>query len=152
MQGSANMSLDLTYDPNNIFARILRDEIPCHQIFDDAMARGFMDAFPQSRGHCLIVPKEPATNLLNLSPISLEAVITRTQKVARAVHTVLHPDGITIAQFNGAPAGQTVYHIHFHVIPRYEGTELGAHAAGSKGDPTDLASLAEAIAKAYQAL
>lgn len=145
------MPLDIAYDTDNVFAKILRGEIPCHQIFDDAETRGFMDVFPQSRGHCLVVPKEAATNILSLSPAALEAVVTRTQRLAKAVHTVLRPDGIVITQFNGASAGQSVFHLHFHVIPRYEGDPPIGHGSAGRANDGELAALADTIAQAYEA-
>jgi histidine triad (HIT) family protein len=146
------MSLHIAYDAENIFARILRGEIPNHTIFDDAHCLGFMDAFPQSRGHCLIVPKEAATNILTASPQAVQDVIARTQKLAMAVEKALSPDGIVITQFNGAPAGQTVFHLHFHVIPRYADSELAGHGKSGRADEEELASLASQIRQAYAAL
>ena len=106
-----------------------------------------MDIFPQSRGHTLIVPKAPSRNLLDADPVALAAVIPLVQKVANAVKQATGADGIRLAQFNEAPAGQTVFHLHFHVIPVYEGVALGAHGGG-KADDADLAALARDIAAA----
>jgi histidine triad (HIT) family protein len=140
------MSLDGVYDPDNIFARILRGEIPSAKICEDERTLAFMDAFPQARGHCLVVHKaSKARNLLDAEPQTLNEVILATQKVARAVRAALKPDGITVMQFNGAPAGQTIFHLHVHILPRWEGVPLGAHGRG-QADPGELAELAKAIA------
>ena len=137
----------MSYDPSNIFGKILRGEIPAHRVYEDATALVMMDIFPQSRGHTLIVPKAPSRNLLDADPAALAAVIPLVQKVANAVKQATGADGISLAQFNEAPAGQTVFHLHFHVIPVYEGVALGAHGGG-KADDADLAALARDIAAA----
>lgn len=137
----------MSYDPSNIFGKILRSEIPAHKVYEDDSALVMMDIFPQSRGHTLVVPKAPSRNLLDADPAALAAVMPLVQKVANAVKRATNADGIRLAQFNEAPAGQTVFHLHFHVIPVYEGTPLAAHAGG-KADDVELASLARAIAEA----
>ena len=137
----------MSYDPSNIFGKILRGEIPAHRVYEDATALVMMDIVPQSRGHTLIVPKAPSRNLLDADPAALAAVIPLVQKVANAVKQATGADGIRLAQFNEAPAGQTVFHLHFHVIPVYEGVALGAHGGG-KADDADLAALARDIAAA----
>lgn len=137
----------MSYDPSNIFGKILRSEIPAHKVYEDDSALVMMDIFPQSRGHTLVVPKAPSRNLLDADPAALAAVMPLVQKVANAVKRATNADGIRLAQFNEAPAGQTVFHLHFHVIPVYEGTPLAAHAGG-KADDAELASLAKAIAEA----
>lgn len=142
------MSLDGAYDPNNIFAKIIRGDIPCAQIYEDEHILSFMDAFPQTRGHCLVIPKAASRNLLDASGKTLGRLIGRTQKIASAVKTALEPDGIIITQFNGAPAGQTVFHLHFHIIPRYDGGDMKDHAAGQMADMDDLKSLAAQISAA----
>jgi histidine triad (HIT) family protein len=140
------MSLDGAYDDANIFARILRDEIPSARIYDDERVLAFMDAFPQARGHCLVIHKTSrARNLLDAEPEALNDLIVAVQKVTRAVRTALNPDGITVTQFNGAPAGQTIFHLHFHVLPRWSGEALGAHGRGQP-DPAELQALARQIA------
>jgi histidine triad (HIT) family protein len=140
------MSLDGVYDQDNIFARILRGEIPSARICEDERTLAFMDAFPQARGHCLVVHKTSrARNLLDAEPQTLDDLILTTQKVARAVRTALKPDGITVMQFNGAPAGQTIFHLHFHILPRWQGVALGAHGRG-QADAGELAQMASAIA------
>jgi histidine triad (HIT) family protein len=141
------MSLDGTYDDGNIFAKILRGEAAAARVFEDDHILAFMDVFPQARGHTLVIPKHSgARNLLDEEPQILSNVILGVQRVARAVRAALNPDGIVVTQFNGAPAGQTVYHLHFHIIPRWEGVALGRHAGGGMADPTELKELAEKIA------
>jgi histidine triad (HIT) family protein len=137
----------MTYDPTNIFAKILKGELPCHKVYEDEQALVMMDIFPQSKGHVLVIPKAASRNLLDADPAALSAVMPLVQRVARAVKSVTNADGIRLAQFNEAPAGQTVFHLHFHVIPAYEGVALGAHATG-RADDTELAALAKDIAAA----
>jgi histidine triad (HIT) family protein len=120
----------MMYDPNNIFAKILRGEIPCVKVFEDEHTLAFMDVMPQADGHVLVIPKEPAENLLDLSEDGAKAVIATTQRVARAVKKALDAPGIYVMQLNGAPAGQTVFHVHFHVIPRDVNVPLRPHAGG----------------------
>ena len=137
----------MSYDPSNIFGKILRGEIPAHKVYEDDLALVMMDIFPQSRGHTLVVPKAPSRNLLDADPAALSAVMPLVQKVAKAVKQVTRADGVRLAQFNEAPAGQTVFHLHFHVIPIYEGVPLGAHGGG-KAEDAELAALARDIAAA----
>jgi histidine triad (HIT) family protein len=140
------MSLDGAYDPNNVFARILRGEIPKAAVFEDDNTLAFMDAFPQSRGHCLVIPKMvTARNLMDAPLESLGPLTVTVQKVARAVCAALRPDGVVITQFNGEAAGQTVFHLHVHIIPRWSGQALMRHG-GSMADPVDLQALAAQIA------
>jgi len=141
------MSLDGTYDPQNIFAKILRGDMPAVRVFEDEHVFAFMDVFPQSRGHTLVIPKHSqARNLLEEEPQVLSELILGVQRVARAVRAALKPDGLVITQFNGAPAGQTVFHLHVHVIPRWEGVPVGRHASGAMADPAELRELADLIA------
>ncbi len=135
----------MTYDPTNIFAKILKGELPCHKVYEDDTALVMMDIFPQSKGHTLIIPKAASRNLLDADPAVLSAVIPLVQRVARAVQAATNADGIRVAQFNEAPAGQTVFHLHFHIIPAYEGNPLAAHGTGKANDE-ELAALAEDIA------
>jgi histidine triad (HIT) family protein len=134
----------MAYDPNNIFARILRGEIPAHKVHEDAFTLAFMDVMPQSDGHTLVIPKYPAENLFDLPPESLAATILTTQRVARAVRKAFDAPGLMIAQLNGRGAGQTVFHIHFHIVPRFEGIDLRFHAR-EMADPKRLAQHAELI-------
>ena len=141
------MSLDGTYDHDNIFAKILRGEIPSARVFEDDHVYAFMDAFPQSRGHTLVIPKgSTARNLLDEEPEKLSNVILGVQRVARAARAALNPDGIMIAQINGGPAGQTVFHLHFHVIPRWAGQEMRLHTSGAMADLNELKAIAAQIA------
>lgn len=135
------------YDPQNVFGKILRGEIPSHKVFEDETILAMMDIFPQSKGHLLVIPKAPSRNLLDADPAVLAGAIAHVQRLALAVQKALQPDGIRIAQFNEAPAGQSVFHLHFHVIPVYEGVPLGAHGGG-KADDAELAAQARAIAAA----
>jgi histidine triad (HIT) family protein len=139
------MSLQGAYDDTNIFARIIRGEIPSVPIFEDDDVLAFMDAFPQSRGHCLVISKTSrARNILDVEPEVLAVLSAAVQRLARAVRKALVPDGIVVTQFNGAPAGQTVFHLHIHVIPRWEGQTLGRHAGGM-ADIAELKSTADMI-------
>jgi histidine triad (HIT) family protein len=143
------MSLEGTYDAGNIFARIIRGEAPAAKIFEDDHALCFMDVFPQSRGHCLVIAKQSrARNILDCEPAVLERLIVITQRLVRAVNVALKPDGIMVSQFNGAASGQTIFHLHFHVIPRWEGVALGRHGGGM-ADAAELRALADAIAAAW---
>jgi histidine triad (HIT) family protein len=137
----------MSYDPSNIFAKILSGELPCHKVYEDGVALVMMDIFPQSRGHTLVIPKAASRNLLDADPAALSAVIPLVQRVAVALKAATGAAGLRLAQFNEAPAGQTVFHLHFHLIPVYEGMELGAHAS-ARADDAELADLAKAIAAA----
>ena len=118
----------MTYDPGNIFARILRGEVPAHKVFEDTHTLAFMDVMPQAEGHTLVIPKWAAENLFDLPQESLVATILTTQRVARAVKKAFDAPGIMIAQLNGRDAGQSVFHTHFHIVPRYDGIDLRFHA------------------------
>jgi histidine triad (HIT) family protein len=120
----------MAYDPNNIFARILRGDIPCVKVYEDAATLAFMDVMPQAEGHTLVIPKEPVENIFELSTEGASALIAATQKVARAVKRGLNAPGIMLTMLNGAPAGQSVFHAHFHIIPRSHGVDMGLHARG----------------------
>ena len=141
------MSLDGVYDPDNIFAKIVRGDMPSAKVFEDHETMAIMDVFPQGRGHTLVIHKQAhARNLLDVEPAPLQTLILTVQRVTRAVRAALKPDGVFVAQFNGAAAGQTIYHLHFHVIPRWDGAPLGRHAGGGMADMGELTRLAEAIA------
>lgn len=143
------MSLEIQYDPDNIFSKIIRNDIPAVKIAETDNTLAFMDVFPQSRGHCLVIPKNvQATNLFDISENALCDLIVETQRISRAVKNGLEPDGVRIAQFNGAPAGQTIFHIHFHIIPVYTGEMLGAHAIGVQADNDELQAIATKIISA----
>ena len=134
----------MTYDPGNIFARILRGEVPAHKVYEDTQTLAFMDVMPQSEGHTLVIPKWAAEDLFDLPPDSLAATILTTRRVARAVKKAFDAPGIMIAQLNGRGAGQSVFHIHFHIVPRYEGIDLRFHAR-DMADPQLLAGHAARI-------
>ena len=141
------MSLDGTYDPDNIFAKILRGDMPSVRVFEDDHVLAFMDVFPQSRGHTLVIPKHStARNLLEEEPETLSVLIQGVQRVTRAVRAALEPDGIVVTQFNGSASGQTIYHLHFHIIPRWEGVPLKGHGVGGMADMEELKALAAEIA------
>ena len=134
----------MSYRDDNIFARILRAELPAHKVFEDDHTLAFMDIMPQSPGHTLVIPKRAGENLFDTPPESLEAAIRTTQRVARAVREAMEAPGIVVTQFNGPAAGQTVFHLHFHVIPVYPGRQLAMHAR-AKADPQDLEEQAARI-------
>jgi histidine triad (HIT) family protein len=122
------------YDDQNIFARILRGEIPAHKVYEDDAAIAIMDVMPQGAGHTLVIPKSPSRNLLDADPDILGPLLQSVQKVARAAKHAFAADGVTITQFNEPAAGQSVFHLHFHVIPRFEGVALRPHAGGMEAD------------------
>ncbi|KQV28009.1 HIT family hydrolase [Rhizobium sp. Root1203] len=132
------------YDSNNIFAKILRGEIPSHRIYEDNHTVAFMDVMPQAPGHVLVVPKTPSRNLLDADPATLAQTIPVVQKIANAVKEAFDADGVFVCQFNEPAAGQTVFHLHFHVIPRHEGVALHPHS-GKMEDNAVLAANAEKI-------
>jgi histidine triad (HIT) family protein len=118
---------NMPYDQNNIFAKILRGEIPCVKVYEDAQTLAFMDVMPEADGHVLVVPKEGAETILDLSPEGMAAMMATTQKVAKAVDRALAPDGILLKQYNRPAAGQSVFHVHFHIVPRWEDVPLAPH-------------------------
>ena len=136
--------MSVAYDPNNIFAKILRGEMPCHRVYEDDVALAFMDIMPRGDGHVLVIPKVPARGLLDMPAEALGPYMQRVQKVAAAVKAALKADGLTIQQFNESAGGQVVFHIHFHVIPRWEGIALRPHT-GQMEKPEVLAANAEKI-------
>ena len=131
------------YDEGNIFARILRGELPAVKVYEDEHTLAFMDIFPHSVGHTLVIPKAPARNLLDADAETLCHTIRATRKVAQAVKTALNADGIRVMQLNEAPAGQEVFHLHFHVIPVYEG--VGLRRATEMAPAEELEKTAERI-------
>lgn len=135
------MSLITPYDPQNIFAQIIRGDAPCYTLYEDDDVLAFLDLFPQSFGHTLVIPKRSAAcNILDVDSEALCKVMAVVQKLTRGIVDELQPDGVQIAQFNGSPAGQTVFHIHVHIVPRYTGEGLGIHAA-DKAEPEALEKL-----------
>ncbi|TLX55394.1 HIT family protein [Stutzerimonas nosocomialis] len=141
------MSLTATYDSQNIFAQIIRGDAPCYKLYEDDDVLAFLDVFPQSYGHTLVIPKRSAAcNILDVDTEALCKMAAAVQKLTRVIVAELQPDGVQVAQFNGAPAGQTVFHIHMHIVPRYAGEGLGVHAAG-KADPAELERLQARLLK-----
>jgi histidine triad (HIT) family protein len=117
----------MEYDTNNIFAKILRSEIPCHKIYEDDHTLAFMDVMPQVDGHCLVVPKIGSRNLIDADPDVLTHVIATVQKVSRAAMKAFNADGVQVRQYNEQAAGQTVFHLHFHVLPMKEAVTIKLH-------------------------
>ncbi|MFZ1812985.1 MAG: HIT family protein [Rhizobiaceae bacterium] len=138
------------YDPNNIFARILRGEMPCHKVYEDELTLVLMDIFPRCDGHCLVLPKSPARNILDVDTASLEAVARTTQKIARAAMKAFSADGVSVTQANEAAGNQEVFHLHVHVLPRHAGVSL-ARPASSMAAPEKLAGNAAKIRAALEA-
>ena len=132
------------YDSNNIFAKILRGEIPCHKVYEDDHTLAFMDVMPQAPGHLLVIPKVGSRNILDADPDVLAHTIATVQKLAVAAREAFDADGVYVAQFNEAAAGQTVFHLHFHIIPRSEGAALKPHTGGME-DNAVLSANAEKI-------
>lgn len=143
------MSLTGAYDTDNIFARILRGEIPKATVWQDDDVLAFMDVFPQSEGHVLVVSKtSTARNLLEIEPEVLAVLTAAVQRTARAVVKALDPDGFSIMQFNGEAGGQTVFHLHFHIVPRWTGREMKGHGHAPMADADQLKAVAARIAAA----
>ena len=138
----------MAYDRNNIFARILRGEAEAHVVLDEARCMAFMDAMPQSPGHALVIPKQPVADIFEIDRDALAALIETTWRVAKAVRRAFSPGGVMVTQLNGADAGQTVFHLHFHVIPRYAGERLTSHARS----PAKSETLADHAARLRAAL
>jgi histidine triad (HIT) family protein len=135
----------MTYDRNNVFAKVLRGELPSHTIYEDEDTLAFLDIMPRSDGHALVITKEEARDLFDVSPEALAKLMAVVQKLAPKIKDAMGADGVLIAQFNGAAAGQTVFHLHVHIIPREEGVELKPHAG--MADKAALAATAEKIRK-----
>ncbi|WP_372707127.1 HIT family protein [Brevundimonas sp.] len=143
------MSLHHPYDPDNIFARILRGEIPAVKVWEDDHVLAFMDVFPQSEGHVLVISKtSTAQSLLEIEPDALVRLTAAVQRTARAVEKALQPEGFQIVQLNGAAAAQTVFHLHFHVVPRWADRGLKGHGHTPMAETDALRALADRIAAA----
>jgi histidine triad (HIT) family protein len=138
-----------SYDPNNVFAKILRGELPCYKVYDDDKALAFLDIMPRAPGHTLVLPKAPARNLLDITPEDLAHVMLVVQKIAKASMQVFGAQGITIQQFNEAAGGQVVFHLHVHVIPRQGGLALKPPAT-NKEKPEILAAHAAKLVAALK--
>lgn len=146
------MSLTTPYDPQNVFAQIIRGDAPCYKLYETDDVIAFLDLFPQSCGHALVIPKRSAAcNILDVDTRALCQMMEVVQKLSRAIVDELQPDGVQLAQFNGAPAGQTVFHIHVHIVPRYSGGSLGIHAA-KRAEPAELEKLQARLVKAIARL
>ncbi len=135
------------YDPNNIFAKIIRGELPCYKVYEDDKALAFLDIMPRAPGHTLVIPKSAARNILDIAPDDLAHVARIAQRVAQAALTVFDADGITVQQFNESAGGQVVFHLHVHVIPRHEGVTMKP-AASEKEKPDILAEQARKLSTA----
>jgi histidine triad (HIT) family protein len=141
----------MSYDSGNIFAKILRGELPAHTVYETDAVLAFMDIMPRADGHVLVIPKTPARNILDIAPDDLAMLARAMQHVAKAVKTAMNADGLTIQQFNEPAGGQVVFHIHFHVIPRHEGVAMRPHT-GAMADGAVLAAQAEKIRAALAAM
>ena len=140
----------MAYDQNNIFAKILRGELPAYTVYEDDKALAFLDIMPRAPGHALVLPKAPARNILDINPEDLAYVAKVAQKVAKAAMTVFEADGVTIQQFNEPAGGQVVFHLHVHVIPRRDGVAMKPPAS-EKEKPEALAENAKKLAAAIAA-
>jgi histidine triad (HIT) family protein len=138
----------MAYDPDNIFAKILRGELPAVTVYEDDDTLAIMDVMPQSPGHTLVIPKQAAADLFDLELDAGTAVLRTTQRLAAAVQTAFKADGIMLNQFNGPAAGQTVFHFHMHIVPRYDGVPLRRHT----GDMENMEVLKEQAARIQAAL
>jgi len=134
----------MTYDPNNIFAKILRGELPCHKIYEDEDTLAFLDIMPRTEGHALVITKAQANDLFDVSPDALAKLMAVVRKLGPVIEDALDADGVLIQQFNGAAAGQTVFHLHVHILPIKAGRPLKPHA-GQMADQEALAATADKI-------
>ena len=132
------------YDDSNVFAKILRGELPAERLYEDEHTLAIMDIMPRGDGHCLVIPKAPARNIFDIETDSLAQVMQTTQKMARAVVKAFHADGVTIQQFNEPAGGQVVFHLHMHIIPRFDGVSLKPHT-GTMEDGNVLKANADKI-------
>jgi histidine triad (HIT) family protein len=139
------MHLDEAYDDNNIFAKILRGDLPCFTVYEDEQTLAFMDIMPQSPGHVLVIPKNPSTNMLTIAEEDVVAVMRTTHKIAPSIRKAMGAEGFMVVQLNGSEAGQTVPHLHMHIVPRQGGIDIGFHAR-DVADMDELAAIGEKIA------
>ncbi|MYZ46665.1 HIT family protein [Propylenella binzhouense] len=145
------MTTSPAYDDQNVFAKILRGELPSYRVYEDAHAIAIMDIMPRGDGHVLVLPKAPSRNVLDIAVHDLENLVLAVQRVARAVKKAFDADGVTIQQFNESAGGQVIFHTHFHVIPRFEGIALKPHT-GQMADQELLADQADRIKGALAGL
>lgn len=136
------------YDDNNVFAKILRGELPCEKVYEDEHVLAFMDIMPRADGHVLVIPKAKARNILDIAPEDLKNLVVGAQKVAKAVKTGMNADGLTVQQFSESAGGQIVFHIHVHILPRWEGVALRPHT-GAMAPAEDLKKYAAQIRAAF---
>lgn len=141
--------MSVAYDPQNIFAKILRGEIPAHKVYEDDIALAMMDIMPRAEGHTLVIPKEPARGLIDVDPENLARLIKRVQHVAKAVKTAFDAEGLTLQQFNESAGGQVIFHLHFHILPRWASVAL--RPPGTMADNDRLKAQAEQIKAALGA-
>lgn len=139
------------YDPDNIFAKILRGQMPCHKIHEDDRTFAFMDIMPRADGHCLVIPKSPVRNILDADDDTLASLTPAVARICRAAKAAFEADGVTVQQFNEQAGGQVVFHMHVHVLPRKAGVALRPHT-GEMADPATLAEHAERIRAALERL
>jgi histidine triad (HIT) family protein len=140
------MTAGTPYDPDNIFVKIMRGELPCHKVYEDDKTFVFMDIMPRTEGHALVVPKAGSRNILDAEPEDLGHIIRTVQKVARAAMAAFKADGVTVAQFSEPAGGQVIFHTHFHVLPRWDGVEMGP--SGKRGDDAKIAENARLLREA----
>jgi histidine triad (HIT) family protein len=138
----------MSYDNTNVFAKILRGELPCHKVFEDAETLAFLDIMPRADGHTLVIPKAPVRSILDATSVQLAAIMRTTQTISRGLMTAFGAQGITIQQFNEPAGGQVVFHLHVHVLPRWDGVKLRPHT-GEMAKPDDLKVTAESLRKAF---
>ena len=139
----------MTYDTSNVFAKILRGELPAHKVYEDDATLAFMDIMPRCAGHVLVIPKTPARNVLDATPAQLAACMATVQRIAKATMAAFEAGGVTIQQFNEPAGGQVVFHLHYHVMPRHAGVPLQPHT-GTMEKPEVLAAGAERIKAALR--
>ncbi len=137
------------YDPSNVFAKILRGEMSCYKVYEDERTFAFMDIMPRADGHVLVIPKSPARNILDIAPDDLCATYMTVRKIARAVKEAMQADGLTIQQFNESAGGQVVFHLHVHILPRWDDVPLRRHK-GQMADQSVLKEYAEKIRAALR--
>jgi len=143
------MSLTGTYDPENVFAKIVRGELPAVKVHEDDRVLAFMDVFPQSEGHVLVISKvSHARNLIEAEPEVTTELALMTQRISAVMPAALGCDGVSVMQFNGESGGQTVFHLHFHVIPRWTGRPMRSHGSGQMADVDELAAIAAKLSAA----
>ena len=141
----------MSYDPSNIFARILRGELPAHVVEETEDTLTFMDIMPKANGHALVIPKEDAPNIFEISDDALQGLIRQVKRVAKASQQAYPGNGIRVIQLNGSEAGQSVFHLHFHVIPSADGMNFGFHG-GAAADEASLADHAQRLKRALSTL